>query len=79
MCVFAVCDRRFRISNSMLSIIALLLAAAASSGAAYFDGYNNVSSQFTPKQVRMSYQGPTAMMISWNTFGKHISHNAVLG
>jgi len=51
-------------------LAAMTAALAAVAGAAYFDGYNNVSALDTPKQVRMSYQGATAMMVSWNTFGQ---------
>ncbi|CAK3967898.1 Metallo-dependent phosphatase [Lecanosticta acicola] len=52
---------------------AVLLAAAAAVKAApanYDDGYETVNSATQPVQVRMSYQGPTAMMVSWNTFSQ---------
>jgi len=41
----------------------LAIAAACLSGAAaqYFDGYQNVSDATTPVQIRLAYQGPTAM------------------
>lgn len=44
------------------------LAAAVAAQAAYFDGYQNVTSPTQPVQMRLAYQGPTAMMVSWNTF-----------
>jgi hypothetical protein len=36
----------------------------------YYDGYETVDSKDFPVQIRMAFQGPTAMMVSWNTFGK---------
>lgn len=40
-----------------------LVVAAYLSGAAaqYFDGYETVSDPTTPVQIRLAYQGPTAM------------------
>ena len=36
----------------------------------YNDGYQTVDSSTQPVQIRLSYQGPTAMMVSWNTFAQ---------
>ncbi|GAM89545.1 hypothetical protein ANO11243_075840 [Dothideomycetidae sp. 11243] len=42
----------------------------------YFDGYESVDSAKYPVQIRLSYQGPTAMVVSWNTF-KQLEHPTV--
>jgi hypothetical protein len=41
-----------------------VVAAAAIGGAMaqYNDGYENVTTSTTPVQIRLAYQGPTAMM-----------------
>lgn len=42
----------------------LLILATAITGALaqYDDGYENVTTATTPVQIRLAYQGPTAMM-----------------
>ncbi|KAF4633574.1 hypothetical protein G7Y89_g4556 [Cudoniella acicularis] len=54
----------------MRSFAHLLVIATALTGvlAQYDDGYENVTTATTPVQIRLAYQGPTAMMVSWNTF-----------
>jgi hypothetical protein len=48
----------------MRSFIYLLVAAAAfnSAVAQYNDGYETVNNPTDPVQIRLAYQGPTAMM-----------------
>lgn len=46
------------------------LAATAVQAAIYNDGYETVNSPTQPVQIRLSYQGPNAMMVSWNTFSQ---------
>ena len=36
--------------------------------AQYSDGYETVNLPTDPVQIRLAYQGPFAMMVSWNTF-----------
>ncbi|KUJ16457.1 Metallo-dependent phosphatase [Mollisia scopiformis] len=50
----------------------LLIAATALTRALaqYNDGYETVNSPTDPVQIRLAYQGPTAMMVSWNTFSQ---------
>lgn len=49
-----------------------LFAASALAAAlpSYDDGYQTVNNAFDPVQIRLSYQGPSAMMVSWNTFAQ---------
>lgn len=58
-----------------MNLLELLVAAAAAAYAApssplYYDGYETVDSATQPVQMRLSFQGPTAMMVSWNTFAQ---------
>lgn len=50
----------------MRSFAQLLVLASAFTGAAfaqqYSDGYENVNNPTDPVQIRLAYQGPTAMM-----------------
>jgi hypothetical protein len=49
----------------MRSFAHLLIVAAAFSGVyaqQFNDGYENVNSATDPVQIRLAYQGPTAMM-----------------
>jgi len=54
----------------MRSFIHLFIAATVFTGvlAQYFDGYETVNLPTDPVQIRLAYQGPSAMMVSWNTF-----------
>ncbi|TVY84030.1 Acid phosphatase [Lachnellula suecica] len=57
----------------MRFIVQLLAVATASFTGAlaqYDDGYETVSTSTTPVQMRVAYAGPSAMMVSWNTFSQ---------
>ena len=51
-------------SPIMRSFAQLLVIATAITGALaqYYDGYETVNSATDPVQIRLAYQGPTAMM-----------------
>jgi hypothetical protein len=65
----------------MLSFISLFAAAAtmATVAAQYDDGYENVTTSTTPVQIRLSYQGPSAMMVSFNTFSQLAAPSVAYG
>jgi len=54
----------------MRSFTQLFVAATVSTRAfaQYFDGYETTNLATDPVQIRLAYQGPSAMMVSWNTF-----------
>lgn len=58
------------INSIAMYFAAAILAATAVQAAVYDDGYETVNSPTQPVQVRMSYQGSNAMMVSWNTFSQ---------
>lgn len=51
-----------------MRFFAAALAVATGASAQFFDGYETVSSGVQPVQLRLSYQGPNAMLVSFNTF-----------
>ena len=56
--------------HNLGAVLAGLLLTVLAHPGNFYDGYETVDSKSFPVQIRMSFQGPTAMMVSWNTFGK---------
>lgn len=55
-------------ASAMYSLGFLLMLACSYAAPSYYDGYQTVESPSQPVQMRIAYDGPYGVTISWNTF-----------